>query len=136
MGKRVGRRMKRAVTILMAALLVVGTVNCASMTAKADEGAANEKTVISEVSDAFRKELGEPVKNEVPEIDDNNNSGEGAAEVVDIEEEETPLAGAHCWIHWLILILTAAYTIYEVIRSIARNKRIKELEEQHETIEA
>lgn len=90
----------------------------------------------------------EPVENEpveeieeiatplAPEIDDNNTPGEDAVEVVDIEEEETPLAGAHCWIHWLILILTAVYTIYEVIRSIARNKRIRELEEQHETIEA
>ena len=71
-----------------------------------------------------------------PGIDDNNTPGEEAVEVVDIEEEETPLAGAHCWIHWLILILTAVYTIYEVIRSIARNKRIKELEGQHEAIEA
>lgn len=133
MGKRIGRRMKRAVTILMAALLVVESVNCASMTARADEGAENEKTATSEVSDALQEEL---LKKETPEIDDNNTPGEDAVEVVDIEEEETPLAGAHCWIHWLILILTAAYTVYEVIRSIARNKRIKELEGQHETIEA
>lgn len=71
-----------------------------------------------------------------PAIEEENNGNSGDTEVVNIEEEEAPLAAGHCWIHWLILILTAVYTIYELIRSIARNKRIRELEEQHETIEA
>ncbi len=53
-------------------------------------------------------------------------------EVVTIEDEETPLAGGHCGVHWLILILTLIYTVFELVRSISRNKRINELKNQTE----
>lgn len=58
-------------------------------------------------------------------------------DVVNIEEEETPLAaGGNCWIHWLILLITAAYTLYELIRCVARNKKIKELSDSNQSVEA
>lgn len=69
-----------------------------------------------------------------PAIEDQDNSDD--AEVVNIEEEETPLAAGNCWIHWLILILTAVYTAYELVRAIARNKKIKELADNGETVRA
>ena len=48
--------------------------------------------------------------------------------VVSIEDEEAPLAATvNCWIHWLILLLTAIYTIYELVRAIHRNRKINEL---------
>ena len=52
-----------------------------------------------------------------------------ADEVTEIEEEETPLAVPvdNCMIHWLILILTAAYAVYEIVRGFARKKKINEL---------
>ena len=71
-----------------------------------------------------------------PVIEEENNGNSGDTEVVNIEEEEAPLAAAHCWIHWLILILTAVYTVYELVRVIARNKRIKELADNGETVRA
>lgn len=76
-----------------------------------------------------------------PAINDENEDNDKTTaeqEVVEVEEEETPLAvaPANCWIHWLILILTAAYTVYELVRSIRRNKQIKELEEQGQGVEA
>ena len=48
-----------------------------------------------------------------------------ADEVTEIEEEETPLAVPvdNCMIHWLILILTAAYAVYEIVRGFARKKK-------------
>ena len=58
-------------------------------------------------------------------------------DVVNIEEEETPLAaGGNCWIHWLILLITAAYTLYELVRCVARNKKIKELSDSNQSVEA
>ena len=50
--------------------------------------------------------------------------------VVIIEDEEPPFSSGigHCWIHWLILILTVVYTIYELVRTSKRNKIIRELE--------
>lgn len=69
-----------------------------------------------------------------PAIEDQDNSDD--AEVVNIEEEETPLAAGNCWIHWLILILTAVYTAYELLRAVARNKKIKELADNGETVRA
>ena len=76
-----------------------------------------------------------PAINDENEDDDKTTAGQ---EVVEVVEEETPLAvaPANCWIHWLILILTAAYTVYELVRSIRRNKQIKELEEQGQSAEA
>ena len=52
-----------------------------------------------------------------------------ADDVVTIEDGETPLAVPtdECMIHWLILILTAAYAIYEIVRGFARKKKINEL---------
>ena len=50
--------------------------------------------------------------------------------VVIIEDEEPPFSSGigHCWIHWLILILTVVYTIYELVRTSKRNRIIRELE--------
>ena len=50
--------------------------------------------------------------------------------VVIIEDEEPPFSSGigHCCIHWLILILTVVYTIYELVRTSKRNKIIRELE--------
>lgn len=47
-------------------------------------------------------------------------------EVVAIDDEDTPLASGTCNIHWLILLLTAIYTVFELVRSVQRNKKIKE----------
>ncbi len=59
------------------------------------------------------------------------------SDIVVIEDEEAPLAGAgHCWIHWLILILTFVYTVYQLIRAISRDKKIKELQDETQTVEA
>lgn len=58
---------------------------------------------------------------------------ESEEELTDIEEEDVPLAvptHGDCWIHWLILILTALYTVYELVRGFARKKKINELSEQ------
>lgn len=47
-----------------------------------------------------------------------------------IEEEDVPLAADlrtnGCWIHWLILLLTAIYTVYNVTRAIIRARKINE----------
>ena len=76
-----------------------------------------------------------PLAPAAPVEEDNQ---EDAQEVVQIEEEEAPLAAGmgHCWIHWLILILTAAYTVYELVRSIKRNKQIKDMEVQGQNVQA
>ena len=68
---------------------------------------------------------------------DDNTNGE-AQEVVNVEDEDVALAAGNgnCWIHWLILLLTAAYTLYELVRSVRRNKQIKDLEEQGQSVEA
>lgn len=75
-----------------------------------------------------------------PAINDDNQNGNGGSkeqEVVEIEEEEAPLAApGHCWIHWLILLLTVVYTVYELVRCIARNKKINELQDDAEQAEA
>lgn len=75
-----------------------------------------------------------------PAINDDNQNGNGGSkeqEVVTIEEEEAPLAApGHCWIHWLILLLTVVYTVYELVRCIARNKKINELQDDAEQAEA
>lgn len=68
--------------------------------------------------------------------DDTDTASEDQ-EVVNIEEEDVPLAaGPSCWIHWLILLITAAYTMYELVRSVIRNKKIKELSDNSQSVEA
>lgn len=75
-----------------------------------------------------------------PTIDNNDQNGNGGSkeqEVVTIEEEEAPLAApGNCWIHWLILLLTVVYTVYELIRCIARNNKINKLQDNAEQAEA
>ncbi len=67
------------------------------------------------------------------EADTSETDEAESSEVIAIEDEETPLAaGGHCWIHWLILILTFIYVVFELIRSISRNKKINELKEELE----
>lgn len=69
--------------------------------------------------------------------DEESDATDAVQEVVNIEEEETPLAaGQNCWIHWLILLITAAYTVYELVRCVLRNKKIKELSEGNQSVEA
>ena len=56
-------------------------------------------------------------------------------ELIGIEEEDVPLAvPTHddCWIHWLILLLTAIYTVYQLARGYNRKKKIDELQEAQE----
>ncbi len=80
-----------------------------------------------------------PLAPAVPEEDKKDDGAvEAAGRVTDIEEEATPLAApaAGCQIHWLILLLTAAYTAYELVRGIRRNKQIKELETREQNAEA
>lgn len=76
--------------------------------------------------------------NEVVEIEEEETAlsagtgGEDGAQV-DIEDEEVPLAAHNsCYIHWIILIVTLLYTIFELIRGISRGKRINELKEEAE----
>lgn len=62
-----------------------------------------------------------------------------AGRVTEVEEEAVPLAAevdGNCMIHWMILLLTACYTAYELVRSIRRNKQIKEAEAQGQSVEA
>ncbi|HKM04904.1 MAG TPA: hypothetical protein VJZ04_10035, partial [Lachnospiraceae bacterium] len=55
-----------------------------------------------------------------------------------IEDEDTAKAvlESDCWIHWMILILTALYSAYAIVRAYIRNKRIKELEDNAEEVNA
>lgn len=72
-----------------------------------------------------------------PVVEEEKNREEEVKDVVVIEEEETPLAGpGNCWIHWLILILTAMYTVYSLLRCINRNNKINKLQESAENAEA
>ncbi len=83
-----------------------------------------DTTVIEDETPALSSEVQKDVDGSEEAVSD---------EVITIEEEETPLAaGAHCWIHWLILILTLVYTVLELLRSINRNKKINELKEELE----
>lgn len=53
-------------------------------------------------------------------------------ELAEIEEEDVPLAVPtqdDCWIHWLILLLTAIYTVYQLARGYNRKKKIDELQQ-------
>lgn len=93
------------------------------------EEPAEEEPVVEEPAEIEEEDA--PL---APAIEEQDNSDD--AEVVNIEEEETPLAAGNCWIHWLILILTAVYTAYELVRAIARNKKIKELADNGETVRA
>lgn len=58
-------------------------------------------------------------------------NGTGSGESLDIEDEETPLAAAHCWIHWLVLVLSLVYALYATLRAV-QNKR--ELDDQNEEV--
>ena len=98
------------------------------------EEPAEEEPVVEEPVVEEPAEIEEEDAPLAPAIEEQDNSDD--AEVVNIEEEETPLAAGNCWIHWLILILTAVYTAYELVRAIARNKKIKELADNGETVRA
>ena len=101
----------------------------------------NEEPVVNNEEPAVNNE--EPVVNNEQEIVDitdeevplNSSVENGVSKneeqpVVIIEDEEPPFSSGigHCWIHWLILILTVVYTIYELVRTSKRNKIIRELE--------
>ena len=79
------------------------------------------QTVIEEETTPLAPAATEEPEQEIAATTNNNN-------VVSIEDEAAPLAAsANCWIHWLILLLTVVYTVYELIRCINRNKKINEL---------
>ena len=101
----------------------------------------NEEPVVNNEEPVVNNE--EPVVNNEQEIVDitdeevplNSSVENGVSKneeqpVVIIEDEEPPFSSGigHCWIHWLILILTVVYTIYELVRTSKRNKIIRELE--------
>lgn len=76
---------------------------------------------------------------EVVEIEDEDVALSSGADltddgvVVEIEDEEVPLAAhSSCSVHWIILIVTLLYTVFELIRGISRGKRISELKEETE----
>ena len=53
-----------------------------------------------------------------PAMNDDEPSADGTIgqEAIIIEEEEAPLAApGKCWIHWLILALTAVYTMSMIL---------------------
>ena len=52
------------------------------------------------------------------------------SDVVEIEDEPVALAEglANCWIHWMLLLMTVVYFIYEASRIIYKGKRIKMLQ--------
>lgn len=78
----------------------------------------------------------DPTVVEEPEEEPLEEIEEPEVPLAQIEEDEVPLAPGIdeiCWIHWLILILTAFYTLYEVARGLARKKRINELAEAQES---
>ena len=101
----------------------------------------NEPAVEPVENDENEVEIEEEETPLAPAIEDNEAEGDGIvitetdSDII-IEEEETPLGVGHCWIHWLILILTAVYTVYELVRAISRNKKIRELTDNSETAEA
>lgn len=95
--------------------------------------------VVNEAEDVDNAGVTETVAaDEVVEIEEEETAlaagaeGEDEAQV-DIEDEEVPLAAHNsCYIHWIILIVTLLYTIFELIRGISRGKRINELKEEAE----
>lgn len=108
--------------------------------------------VVEEVEEVEEDEEAEPVEeteetgiveadsgDEVVEIEDEDVALSSGADVtaddvvVEIEEEEVPLAAhSSCSVHWIILIVTLLYTVFELIRGISRGKRISELKEEAE----
>lgn len=102
---------------------------------------ADEEPVDEEPVEEAPVEIEEEETPLAPAIEDDEADKDGIAITetdggVIIEDEETPLGVGNCWIHWLILILTAVYTVYELVRAISRNKKIKELAGNGETAEA
>ncbi len=78
-------------------------------------------------------------EDEVVEIEDEDVALSSGADVnsddvvVEVEEEEVPLAAhSSCSVHWIILIVTLLYTVFELVRGISRAKRISELKEEAE----
>ena len=102
---------------------------------------ADEEPVVEEPVEEEPVDIEEEETPLAPAIEDNEAEGDGIVITetdgdIIIEEEETPLGVGNCWIHWLILILTAVYTVYELVRAISRNKKIRELTDNSETAEA
>ncbi|SKB51427.1 Listeria/Bacterioides repeat-containing protein [Lachnospiraceae bacterium] len=69
----------------------------------------------------IRSEPAAPEEGEEPAEEDHDL----ISDVLGVREEA-------CWIHWLILLLTIAYTLYNAIRIAARRKLIKELSEDND----
>lgn len=92
--------------------------------------AAEEVVVIEEEETPLAEAPAEePAEEETPAAEQ---------EVVEIEEEETPLAvlEGDCIIHWIILLITAMYAVYGVLRAVARNKKIRQLQGANDQVNA
>ena len=100
--------------------------------------AAQQVTVIDDEETPLAGNADDVEDGQNVDADDVEDGQNNDAEVVEIEDEEAPLAAGHghCWIHWLILILTVIYTVYELVRCINRNKKINELKEEADKVEA
>lgn len=88
-----------------------------------------EEVVVIEEEETPLVETPEEVVEETPAPEE---------EVVEIEEEETPLAvlEGDCIIHWIILLITAMYAVYGVLRAVARNKKIRQLQGANDQVNA
>lgn len=88
-----------------------------------------EEVVVIEEEETPLAETPEEVEEETPAPEE---------EVVEIEEEETPLAvlEGDCIIHWIILLITAMYAVYGVLRAVARNKKIRQLQGANDQVNA
>lgn len=88
-----------------------------------------EEVVVIEEEETPLAETPEEVVEETPAPEE---------EVVEIEEEETPLAvlEGDCIIHWIILLITAMYAVYGVLRAVARNKKIRQLQGANDQVNA
>lgn len=70
-------------------------------------------------------------------VDDENQDDTDNAEnseITNIEDEATPLAAEpECKVHWYEAVLTAVFAAYQGVRMYARNKKIKNLEDEQDS---
>ena len=85
--------------------------------------------------DTTEDEVVEIEEEDTPLTDAIEENGEtGIQEVVEIEEEEAPLASGVCRTHWYVLALVMVYAIVQIVCVVSRNKKIKEMEEEIKNI--
>ncbi len=102
----------KLILAVLCVAFILEMVNVTSFVAQADQDSVTQENVLET----------EQASEVIPEA---------AGETVVIEEEETPLAaGMHCGVHWVILILTFVFAVFQFIFCMNRNKRINELKEK------